>query len=76
MSTWSRRSEPHAPWSPRPVSPDQAPPVEPVGSLPSDLAKEAAGRLRGAAEMGDVSELEAIAEEFLGRPLRNLPPSR
>jgi signal transduction histidine kinase/DNA-binding response OmpR family regulator/HPt (histidine-containing phosphotransfer) domain-containing protein len=47
--------------------PDRALSLEPVGSLPFDLAKEAAGRLRDAADMGDVSELAAIAEEFLGR---------
>jgi two-component system, sensor histidine kinase and response regulator len=46
---------------------DPAPPVELEGSLPPELAKEAAKRLSGAAEMGDVSGLATIAEEFLGR---------
>jgi two-component system, sensor histidine kinase and response regulator len=38
-----------------------------VASLPPELAKEAAGRLREAAEMGDVSGLMAIAEELSSR---------
>ena len=36
-------------------------------ALPPDLAKEAAGRLREAAEMGDVSGLTAIARELASR---------
>jgi two-component system, sensor histidine kinase and response regulator len=44
-----------------------APSAEPTGQLPSDLAAEAAGRLREAAEMGDVSGLKAIAEEMASR---------
>ena len=38
-----------------------------VASLPPELAKEAAGRLREAADMGDVSGLMAIAEELSSR---------
>ena len=38
-----------------------------TGELPAVLAKEAAGKLRQAADIGDVSELEAIAEEMASR---------
>ncbi len=44
-----------------------APPIEPVANLPSEVAKEAADRLREAADMGDVTSLMAIADEFLSR---------
>jgi two-component system, sensor histidine kinase and response regulator len=47
--------------------PSLAPSLEPTSGLPSDLAKEAAGRLREAAEMGDVSGLAAIATEMASR---------
>ncbi|HBD07358.1 MAG TPA: hypothetical protein DCZ69_03775, partial [Syntrophobacteraceae bacterium] len=62
-----------APLVDKPVS---APSAEPARGVPSDVAKEAAGRLREAAEMGDVSGLAAIAEEMISRcqdfaPYRN-----
>lgn len=44
--------------------PAPSPSAESTGKLPSDLAKAAAGRLREAAEMGDVSGMTAIAEEM------------
>ncbi|WP_373500254.1 response regulator [Desulfococcus sp.] len=47
--------------------PSAAPSPEPAGALPPELAEEAAGRLREAAEMGDVSGLTAIAEEMASR---------
>ena len=50
-----------------------APSAEPVASLPPELAKEAAGRLREAADMGDVSQLAAIADEFLARSAEFAP---
>jgi HPt (histidine-containing phosphotransfer) domain-containing protein len=53
--------------------PSPAPPVEPVASLPPELAKEAAARLREAADMGDVSSLMAIADEFLSRSVEFAP---
>jgi PAS domain S-box-containing protein len=46
------------------VEPIPVPPVESTGELPPDLAREAAEKLREAAEMGDVSALTAIAEEM------------
>ena len=56
---------------PRPVDADSAPSIEPLGEplgeLPLDIAKEAAGRLREAAGMGDISGLKAIAEEMVSR---------
>ena len=55
------------------VQPTLAPTVESTGELPPDLAKEAAGKLREAAEMGDVSGLTAIAEEMASRS-RNFAP--
>jgi two-component system, sensor histidine kinase and response regulator len=42
-------------------------PSESAVALPTELAKEAAVRLREAAEMGDVSGLTAIAEEMTSR---------
>jgi two-component system sensor histidine kinase/response regulator len=47
--------------------PGAAPSGEPARAMPPDLAKEAAGRLREAAEMGDVSGLAAVAEEMASR---------
>ena len=47
--------------------PDPAPSAEPTRGVPPDLAREAAGRLREAAEMGDVSGLTNIAEEMASR---------
>jgi two-component system, sensor histidine kinase and response regulator len=47
--------------------PGAAPAAEPAPGMPPDLAREAAGRLREAAEMGDVSGLAAIAEEMVSR---------
>jgi hypothetical protein len=35
-----------------------------VASIPSELAEDIAGRIRAAAEMGDVTTLNAIAEEI------------
>ncbi|MCX5880406.1 MAG: Hpt domain-containing protein, partial [Deltaproteobacteria bacterium] len=55
------------------AEPALAPTVESTGELPSDLAKEAAGKLREAAEMGDVSGLTAIAEDMASRS-RNFAP--
>ena len=49
------------------VEPNPAPTAESTGELPPDLAREAAGKLREAAEMGDVSALTAIAEEMASR---------
>ena len=49
------------------AEPPPAPTAESTGELPPDLAKEAAGKLREAAEMGDVSGLTAIAEEMASR---------
>jgi two-component system, sensor histidine kinase and response regulator len=42
-------------------------PVEPAGSVTPELAKEAALRLREAADLGDVTGLVAIAEELTSR---------
>ncbi len=58
------------------VQPDPAPTVESTGELPPDLAKEAAGKLREAAEMGDVSGLTAIAEEMATRSSNFAPYQR
>ena len=49
------------------AEPTPAPKVESKGDLPPDLARDAAGKLREAAEMGDVSALTAIAEEMTSR---------
>ena len=49
------------PFERRPIS---VPSPEPGRRLPPDLAREAAERLREAAEMGDVSGLTAIADEM------------
>ena len=53
--------------------PSPAPAVESPRELPPDLAREAAGKLREAAEMGDASALTAIAEE-MSLPLKALYP--
>lgn len=44
-----------------------APDTERAETLPPDLAREAAARLKEAAEMGDVTELQAIADDFNAR---------
>jgi two-component system, sensor histidine kinase and response regulator len=49
------------------AKPSPTPTVESTGELPPDLAREAAGKLREAAEMGDISALTAIAEEMASR---------
>ncbi len=49
------------------VQPSPSPTVELTGELPPDLAREAAGKLREAAEMGDASALTAIAAEMVSR---------
>ncbi|MBI5591578.1 MAG: response regulator [Deltaproteobacteria bacterium] len=49
------------------AEPMSAPTIESTGELPPDLAREAAGKLREAAEMGDASALTAIAEEMTSR---------
>ena len=46
-----------------------------TGILPASLAKEAAGRLRDAADMGDVTELNAIAAEMRSRSTEFAPYS-
>jgi polar amino acid transport system substrate-binding protein len=38
--------------------------TEALAELPSKLSKEAAGRIRDAAEMGDVTRIKSIAEDF------------
>ena len=53
--------------------PSLAPSGEPVASLPPELAKEAAARLRETADMGDVSSLMAIADDFLSRSAEFAP---
>ncbi|MDX9787546.1 MAG: response regulator [Desulfobacterales bacterium] len=55
------------------VKPTPMPSLESTGKLPPDLAKEAAGRLREAAEMGDVSGLTVIAQEMAARS-KNFAP--
>jgi PAS domain S-box-containing protein len=47
--------------------PGSAPSAEPTQGVPPDLAREAADRLREAAEMGDVSGLTNIAGEMASR---------
>jgi PAS domain S-box-containing protein len=46
---------------------DPVPAASPAGTLPPDLAREAAQRLRDAAEMGDVSGLTAICSELAAK---------
>jgi hypothetical protein len=51
-----------------PSSAAAAPPAEgAAGALPPTLAREAAGRLREAAELGDVSALAAICDELAAK---------
>jgi len=50
-----------------------APCWKPTGQLPTGLTKEAVGRLREAAEMGDVSGITAIAEEIASQS-KNFTP--
>jgi CheY-like chemotaxis protein/HPt (histidine-containing phosphotransfer) domain-containing protein len=40
------------------------PPSETLAEIPPDLAREAAGRIRDAAEMGDVTRIKSIIEEL------------
>jgi len=47
--------------------PSSAPPVEPTGAVTPELAKEAALRLRKAADLGDVTALIDISEELTSR---------
>ena len=58
------------------AKPSRAPTVESTEELPSDLAKEAAGTLREAAEMGDASALTSIAEEMASRSRSFAPYQR
>jgi two-component system, sensor histidine kinase and response regulator len=58
------------------VQPSPSPTVESTGELPPDLAIEAAGKLREAAEMGDVSGLTAIAAEMASRSSNFAPYQR
>jgi two-component system, sensor histidine kinase and response regulator len=55
---------------------NSVPTIESTGELPPDLAREAAGKLREAAEMGDVSGLTAIAEELAARSSAFAPYQR
>ena len=43
------------------------PTTETLADIPAELVKEAAERLREAAEMGDVTRIRAIAEDFQSR---------
>jgi two-component system, sensor histidine kinase and response regulator len=56
--------------------PSPAPTAESTGELPPDLAREAAGKLREAAEMGDASALTSIAEEMASRSRSFAPYQR
>ena len=51
------------PLSQKPVKPTS----ETLADIPPELAKEAADRFREAAEMGDITRIRAIAEEFQSR---------
>jgi HPt (histidine-containing phosphotransfer) domain-containing protein len=70
MAQALRSAQSLGPSAPEPSPP---PPAESAGGLPPDLAAEAAGRLREAAEMGDVSGLKAIAEDLALRS-KNFTP--
>jgi CheY-like chemotaxis protein len=43
------------------------PEVADLGEIPAELAKEAAGRIREAVEMGDVTQVKSIVEELKSR---------
>lgn len=58
------------------ADPSPEPPVESLAELPPDLSREAAGKLREAAEMGDVSALSTIAEEMAARSSAFAPYQR
>jgi two-component system, sensor histidine kinase and response regulator len=53
--------------APAETHPGPAPLVEPTEEITPELAKEAALRLREAADLGDVTGLVAIAEELTSR---------
>ncbi len=40
------------------------PSIETLAEIPPELAREAAGRIKAPAEMGDVTQIKAIAEEL------------
>jgi CheY-like chemotaxis protein len=52
-----------------PAAPDNqaGPEVADLGEIPAELAKEAAGRIREAVEMGDVIQVKSIVEELKSR---------
>jgi two-component system, sensor histidine kinase and response regulator len=52
---------------PSPAEPEPEPSSTSMLELPSDLAEEAAARLREAAEIGDLSAVKVIAEEMVSR---------
>jgi PAS domain S-box-containing protein len=47
-----------------------------IASIPSELAEDIAGRIRAAAEMGDVTKLNAIAEEIKDQSDSSAPLSK
>ncbi|MGD8755495.1 MAG: PAS domain S-box protein [Desulfobacterales bacterium] len=49
---------------PSPADETKRPPAAALAEIPAELAKEAADRIRAAAEMGDVIRIKTIAEEF------------
>ena len=53
------------PLVPEAISAAAAPPAD--GALPPELAREAAARLREAAELGDVSGLAAVCDELAAK---------
>ena len=55
------------------VEPDQVPLPESPGNLAPELAQKAAQRLRGAVEMGDLSEVLAIAEQIVSQSKEFIP---
>ena len=52
---------------PRPGSRPPRPPPRPAAPLPAAVAQAVAQRLREALDAGDVTELQAIADELLAR---------
>ncbi len=49
---------------PSPAEKNTQPPVAALAEIPAELVKEAADRIREAVEMGDVTRIKTIAEEF------------
>jgi HPt (histidine-containing phosphotransfer) domain-containing protein len=49
---------------PSPVAETAQPPAAALAEIPAELAKEAAERIREATEMGDVTRVKTIAEQF------------